>query len=159
MKWWVIWLFRGCRGYIHLFVKSTLRLLVLTFEDLDKSTMVNVFFRIANLNNNYPKVEYSQAGFLEDTDTILNWSGNGIFDIAGLNPSGLQPGFRVCYPWRLPIHSKCLTFVIEIEKYLEYQKHTSTKFWWEILSVDARIFDLTVTLYHSINRILADYKI
>ena len=62
----------GYRRYIHLFVKSTLRLLVLTFEDLYKSTMANVFFRIANLNNNYPKVEYSQAGFLEDTDTILN---------------------------------------------------------------------------------------
>jgi hypothetical protein len=31
-----------------------IRLSVLCFEDLEKSTMAYVFFRIANLNNDYP---------------------------------------------------------------------------------------------------------
>ena len=49
-----------------------MRLLVLTFEDLDKSKIAHVFFRIANLNNNYPKIEYSKAEFVQDTGTILD---------------------------------------------------------------------------------------
>jgi len=31
---------------------------VLTFEDLDKSTMAHVFFRIVNLKDNYPNHKF-----------------------------------------------------------------------------------------------------
>ena len=58
-------------------------------------------------NHNYPKIEYSEAEFVQDTDPILIWSGIGIVDIAGPKPSGLQPGFQECYPWRLSIHLNC----------------------------------------------------
>ena len=37
-------------------------------------------------NHNYPKIEYSEAGFVQDNGTILNWSGNHLFDMAGLKP-------------------------------------------------------------------------
>jgi len=46
---------------------------VLTFEDLDKSTMAHVFFRIANLNSDYPNIEYPEADFIQDTDTMIDY--------------------------------------------------------------------------------------
>ena len=49
-------------------------------------------------NDNYPKIKYSEFEFVQDTGSILNLSGNGIVEIAGRKPSGLQPGFRVFYP-------------------------------------------------------------
>jgi hypothetical protein len=45
--------------------------IVLAFEDIDKSTLVDVFLKIATLNNNYPKTEYSGVDFFKDTNRIL----------------------------------------------------------------------------------------
>jgi hypothetical protein len=59
---------------------QALRLLVLTFGDPYKSIIAYVFFRITNLNNYYPKIEYSAFILLKDTKRTIYYSNARFLD-------------------------------------------------------------------------------
>lgn len=51
----------------------------------------DVFFGNLKFQDNYPKVEYSWADFVQDTDTNLDCFGNRIFEIAGPKIPNFDP--------------------------------------------------------------------
>ena len=44
-------------------------------------------------HDHYPKIEYSEAEFVQDNRIILNWSGNEISDIA--EPKAIRNSARI----------------------------------------------------------------